>query len=64
LGRLKSTQIKRFSKVLLEKYPDRFSTDFEKNKISVSELTDVKSKKIKDQIAGHITKIQNSERDV
>jgi small subunit ribosomal protein S17e len=46
---------------LLEKYSDRFSTDFEKNKISVSELTDVKSKKIKDQIAGHITKIQNSE---
>jgi len=59
---LKSTQIKRFSQVLLEKYPDRFSTDFGENKISVGELADIESKKVKDQIAGHITKIKNSEK--
>jgi small subunit ribosomal protein S17e len=63
LGRLKSTQIKRFSQLLLRKYPDRFSTNFENNKTSISELTDIESKKIKDQMAGYITKIRNSEKE-
>ena len=63
MGRLKSTQIKRFSQVLLKKYPDKFSTDFGENKTSVGELADIESKKVKDQIAGHITKIKNSEKD-
>ena len=42
---------------LLENYRDRFSTDYEDNKLKVAELTDVKSKKLRNIIAGYITRM-------
>ncbi len=58
LGCVKTTLIKRISKQLLEKYPDMFTDNFEENKKIVSKLLVVDSKKIKDQVAGHITRLK------
>ena len=35
---------------------DKFTNDFEKNKVQVGELTDVSTKKLRNMIAGYITK--------
>ncbi|MFQ5761715.1 MAG: 30S ribosomal protein S17e [Candidatus Bathyarchaeia archaeon] len=56
MGRVKTAFIKRISIVLMEKWPNEFSADFEANKALVSKFTDVQSKKIRDQVAGYITK--------
>ncbi|WP_265108564.1 30S ribosomal protein S17e [Halosolutus halophilus] len=41
---------------LLERYPDGFSTDFEENKDQVEKLTDVESKRVRNRIAGYVTR--------
>jgi len=56
MGRIKTWMIKRLGKRLLEKYPDRFSTDFDKNKEILKEIVDIKSKKLRNILAGYITK--------
>ncbi len=56
MGRIKTWMIKRLGKRLLEKYPDRFSTDFDKNKEVLKEIVDIKSKKLRNILAGYITK--------
>ena len=48
-------RIKRISTELLEKYPDRFSVDFEENKKAIKEIAVVRSKILRNRIAGYIT---------
>ncbi len=55
MGRIKTSLIKRIANELLEKYPDKFCKDFEKNKKIVEELVGIKSKKIRNMVAGYIT---------
>ncbi len=55
MGKVRTKMIKRTARELLEKYPDLFIWDFEHNKRVVSRLVDVKSKRVRNQIAGYIT---------
>jgi small subunit ribosomal protein S17e len=48
-------RIKRISNELLEKYPDRFGTDFDENKEAMKKITVVRSKLLRNKIAGYIT---------
>ena len=45
MGNIKTSYVKRMSRILLEKYPDRFGTDYAENKKAVKELVDMGSKK-------------------
>lgn len=58
MGRIKTSFIKKIAKELLEKNPEKFSTDFETNKKIVEELIDIKSKKIRNIVAGYITSLK------
>ena len=49
--------IKRTSNELVEKHPNKFKKDFTENKKIVSSLTDVKSKKIRNIVAGYVTRL-------
>ena len=53
---IKPKYIKQLGNVLLEQYPDSFNTDFETNKDSVTALTTVESKGVRNRIAGYITR--------
>jgi small subunit ribosomal protein S17e len=52
---IKPKYIKQLGNVLLERYPDSFNTDFETNKESVTTLTTVESKGVRNRIAGYVT---------
>lgn len=41
----------------MEMYPGEVSEDFEKNKELVAKYVDVKSKKLRNQIAGYLTRL-------
>jgi small subunit ribosomal protein S17e len=56
MGRIRTTNIKRTAFELLQKYPEKFSGDFEQNKRVVKELLQV-SKRERNQIAGYITSL-------
>ncbi|MEB3760374.1 MAG: 30S ribosomal protein S17e [Desulfurococcales archaeon] len=61
MGKVRTTLVKRTARKLLEKYPDLFKGDFEHNKRVVSALLELRSKKIRNQIAGYITHLINAE---
>jgi len=61
MGRIKTTLIKRNAKELMKLYYDKFSTTFEENKKKVEELVDVKSKKLRNIMAGYITRLKKKE---
>ena len=61
MGRIKQTYLKRIANELLEKYKGDFGKDFQKNKGKVQELSTVKSKSIRNKIAGYITKVMKRE---
>ncbi|MBN2014124.1 MAG: 30S ribosomal protein S17e [Candidatus Altiarchaeota archaeon] len=56
MGRIKQTYLKRVAEKLMKEYREEFSINFEGNKKRVQELTDVKSKPMRNKIAGCITR--------
>lgn len=63
MGRIKQTFLKRTAKELMEKYNDKFCTDFDINKKKVQELSNIESKSIRNKIAGYITRIKKREEE-
>jgi len=57
MGRIKTRLVKSITHSLLEQYGDSFSTSYEENKLKVAELVDVKSKKLRNIIAGFVTRL-------
>ncbi len=57
MGNIRTTQIKNVSERLVKMFPDKFSKDFEKNKQILSQLLPIKSKDVRNKIAGYITHI-------
>jgi len=58
MGRIKTSSVKNIARELLEKYPDKFSTDFEKNKKALAELAKFESKRMRNIVAGFITALK------
>ncbi len=50
-------RIRRISTELLDRYPDSFSADFDKNKEMLTKLAVVQSKMVRNQVAGYISKV-------
>ena len=54
---IKPDYVKKTGKILMERYPEAFQKDdFEHNKKSVSELTNIESKEVRNRIAGYVTR--------
>jgi small subunit ribosomal protein S17e len=57
LGKVRPENVKKVSRELVERYPDRFSTDFQTNKKALDTLIQVYSPKLKNRIAGYVTRL-------
>jgi len=55
LGKVKTEHIKRLGKELMERFPDKFSSNFDDNKHVVDALTEGATTKVRNQVAGYIT---------
>jgi small subunit ribosomal protein S17e len=49
--------VKKIAKELVERFPDKFTTDFENNKKLVKILTNISSTKIRNRVAGYTTRL-------
>ena len=61
MGRIKTTFVKRKTKELLAKHGDKFTTDFTKNKDATNRYAAVQCKKIRNIIAGYMTRLKKKE---
>ena len=55
MGNIRPTYIKRVAIELVERFPDRFTNDFDHNKKMVSELATIQGKAMRNRIAGYVT---------
>lgn len=57
MGRIKTLLAKRITRKLINEYGDKFTDDFNKNKLLVSEFTKGTSRKLRNVIAGYATRL-------
>ncbi|MDD1659499.1 MAG: 30S ribosomal protein S17e [Methanomicrobiales archaeon] len=57
---IKPSYIKRIGQELIEQYTNRFGRDFKENKLGVSENAVIGSKKVRNRVAGYITRKHNT----
>lgn len=56
LGKVKTEQIKRIGKELMTRFPDKFGVNFDENKRVVDSLTQGATTRVRNQVAGYITR--------
>ena len=62
MGRIKTTFIKRKTRELLAMHGEKFSDDFTQNKIVTNKYTDVGSKKMRNVVAGYMTRLKKQKK--
>tara|TARA_B100000214_G_C23867428_1_gene580943 strand:- start:313 stop:513 length:201 start_codon:yes stop_codon:yes gene_type:complete len=63
MGNIRPSFIKTRALRLIEIYPDQFTDDFDNNKKLVSEFSDVDNKRMRNWIAGYITRYKQRRTD-
>ncbi len=61
MGRIKTTFIKRKTRELLDIHGEKFTTDFAENKKITNLYTNASSKKLRNTIAGYLTRLKKKE---
>lgn len=61
---IKPTYIKAIGEELLNKFGDRFSNNFDENKTLVAQMAKIESKRVRNRIAGFITRKKNQKKKV
>jgi small subunit ribosomal protein S17e len=58
LGKVRTDTVKRAARELIEKFPDKFGGEYESNKAVVNEVLVAPSKKLRNLIAGYVTRLK------
>lgn len=62
MGRISTTLVKRTGKKLVQRHPEKFTTDFTFNKKAVIEVAEIHTKKLKNLVAGYVTRLKKNAR--
>lgn len=60
MGKVKTEHIKNLAKELMNRFPDNFSGNFDENKKTVDELTEGTTTRVRNKVAGYITRTISS----
>jgi small subunit ribosomal protein S17e len=60
MGKVRTEQVKRIARELLDKYPSKFTADFENNKQLVNEYTNISSTKLRNRVAGYTARLAST----
>jgi small subunit ribosomal protein S17e len=63
VGRVRPTHVKRLARDLVDADEDRFTDDFDSNKTELKDMESFKSKKLRNRVAGYITRINSGSGD-
>ena len=61
MGNIKNNFVKRVGRKLYEMNADKFSDDYSKNREIIKGIIDIKSKKLRNTIAGYVTNLKKQE---
>ena len=57
MGSIRPGYIKNAARILMQHYEDEFTTDFETNKRLVEQYTDIKTKTVRNRVAGYMVRL-------
>jgi small subunit ribosomal protein S17e len=60
MGKVRTEQVKRIARDLLDKYPSKFTEDFENNKKYVCVYTNISSTKLRNKVAGYTARLASN----
>ena len=63
MGKVRPDQVKRVARELVNRFPNKFTAEFEINKKVVETHTEVISTKLRNRIAGYITRLVTSKTE-
>ena len=58
MGKVRTETVKRAARELIERFPEKFTNDYEANKVSVNQVLKAPSKKLRNRIAGYVTRLK------
>lgn len=58
MGKVRTDTVKRVCRELIRRYPERFTGEFESDKQAVNELVSTQSKRLRNRIAGYVTRLK------
>jgi small subunit ribosomal protein S17e len=58
MGRIKTDMVKRTTVKLMKAHPEKFTKNFEKNKEALKDLAEIRSKKLRNVIAGYSVRLK------
>ncbi len=58
MGKVRTETVKRAARELIERFPEKFTNEFEANKASVNQVLKAPSKKLRNRIAGYVTRLK------
>jgi small subunit ribosomal protein S17e len=58
LGKVRTETVKRAARELIARFPEKFTNEFEANKASVNQVMKAPSKKLRNRIAGYVTRLK------
>ena len=64
MGRIKTKAVKRITEDLVSSHGEEFTEDFDENKKIVEKYIDVPSTKLRNIIAGYVTRLVKSREDI
>ncbi|MGB9134846.1 MAG: 30S ribosomal protein S17e [Candidatus Bathyarchaeia archaeon] len=57
MGKVRPEHVKKVSRELIERYPERFTTDFQTNKKALGAVAQIYSPRLRNRVAGYITRL-------
>ena len=57
MGKVRPDRVKKIARELVERFPEKFTANFESNKKLVESLTNISSTKLRNRIAGYVTRL-------
>lgn len=58
MGKVRIAAVKKVARELVERYPDKFTTDYESNKKVLADLVDAKTKRLRNRVVGYVTRLK------
>jgi small subunit ribosomal protein S17e len=58
LGKVRTETVKRAARELIERFPEKFTNEYEPNKAAVNEVMKAPSKRLRNRIAGYVTRLK------
>ena len=58
MGKVRIAAVKKVARELVERYPEKFTTNYESNKVVLADLVDSKTKRLRNRVVGYVTRLK------